>query len=103
MIEIANEQLVPIRDVPKRLPPRSNGRRIHISAVYRWAQRGVRGMKLDTVKIGGTTYTSIEALQRFAGRQLLGPLDQPSTTTTPAARRRQIEAAAKQVRSILGG
>jgi hypothetical protein len=66
MIELAKETLIPIRDVPRRLPPRPNGKRVHISAVYRWTQRGIRGLVLEAVRIGGTTYTSCEALQRFA-------------------------------------
>jgi hypothetical protein len=66
VIDIRNEQLVPLPDVPKILPMRGNGKRIHISAVYRWAQRGIRGTRLEVVRVGGTTYTSREALQRFA-------------------------------------
>jgi hypothetical protein len=29
-------------------------------------QRGIKGVRLDAIRIGGTTYTSREALQRFA-------------------------------------
>lgn len=44
MIEINQEKLIPLSEVPKRLPPRPSGRRVHVSAVYRWVQRGVRGV-----------------------------------------------------------
>ena len=91
MIDVAEETLVPIRDVPKRLPPRPGGRRIHISAVYRWIQRGVRGVRLEAVRIGGTTYTSLEALQRFAEQSSNGQQDPPPSFASTATRRRQRE------------
>lgn len=66
MIRIGDNNLVPLSQVPKLLPVRASGKPVHISAVYRWVQRGVRGTRLETLKVGGTTYTTLEALQRFA-------------------------------------
>ena len=66
MIEIESETLVPLREVSKLLPPRPNGKHVHISAIYRWVQRGIKGVRLEAIRIGGTAYTSREALQRFA-------------------------------------
>ena len=103
MIDVNQEQLVPIRNVPGLLPRRPTGKRVHISAVYRWVQRGVRGVRLESIRIGGTTYTSREALQRFAERH-----DHPSSARreqdrpTPRARRNEIEKAAKAVERQLG-
>lgn len=103
MIDLSTEHLIPIRNVPHRLPPRPTGRRVHISAVYRWIQRGVRGVQLETIRIGGTSYTSIEALQRFADRQSQPAATEPVTPTAVVRRRqREIEAAARQVEEILG-
>ena len=65
MIDMNDENLIALRDVPRMLPKRPTGKRLHISAVYRWRKRGIHGKKLETVTVGGTTYTSIEALQRF--------------------------------------
>ena len=102
MIDLAQEELVAIRDVPKHLPPRPTGKRVHISAVYRWLLRGIRGVRLESLKIGGTTYTSKEALQRFAD-QLTAPAHDPDAIpATTLARKRQIDRAAKQVEEILG-
>lgn len=64
MIDIHEETLVAIPEVP-RLLPRRNGRTIHRSAIYRWILRGCRGVVLESIKVGGLTYTSLEALQRF--------------------------------------
>ena len=66
MIDIDKENLIALHQLPKHLPRRPNGKTLHLSAVYRWCTKGVRGQVLETVRIGGTTYSSTEALQRFA-------------------------------------
>jgi hypothetical protein len=97
VIDIGNEQLVPLHDVPKILPTRGNGKRIHISAIYRWAQRGIRGNRLEVVRVGGTTYTSREALQRFAS-----PPAEPFQAARPnAAREQQIDRALQRLDGFL--
>ena len=102
MIDISTEHLIPISDVPRRLPPRPTGRRVHISAVYRWIQRGVRGTRLESIKIGGTAYTSSEALQRFADGLSATPAAQaPPQPRTTVTRQKQIDQAAKAVDAIL--
>jgi hypothetical protein len=98
VIDIGNEQLLPLNEVPKFLPPRGNGKRVHISAIYRWAQRGIRGTRLEVIRVGGTTYTSREALQRFASP--------PGVQTQPApiesrARQKQIDQAIKSLDEFL--
>jgi hypothetical protein len=103
MIDITQENLIPLREAPRHLPPRPNGKRMHISACYRWVSRGVRGVRLESIRIGGTTYTSKEALQRFGDRLTAGPsrrLD--ADAVTPRSRQRQIEQAAKAVQEKLG-
>ena len=71
MIDISAETLIPLREAPRRLPPRPNGKRVHISACYRWISRGVRGVHLESIKVGGSTYTSLEALQQPAVKELV--------------------------------
>ena len=102
MIDLATEDLIPTLDIPLRLPPRTSGRRIHPSTVYRWIQRGVRGVRLEVIRIGGTTYTSVEALQRFADRQG-APASQVPDPVNPVGRSRQnqIDAASRAAEAIL--
>lgn len=97
MIDIHAEQLVRLSQVPKLLPPNpSSSNKVHIATVYRWVQRGRNGRKLETVKIGGTQYTSFEAIRRFAvaTQQPSAPATPPTPTPTasPAKhqRRRQL-------------
>lgn len=103
MIDTASEALISMRDVPRLLPYRPNGKRLHISAVYRWAQRGVRGVRLEVIRIGGATYTTREALQRFAEHLTWHSEHRewaPNSTTR--TRQRQIENASRWVRGELG-
>lgn len=65
MTKQANEQYIPLTEVPQRIPFRRNGKVIHISTVWRWATRGVRGCRLETWRIGGATCTTQVAIDRF--------------------------------------
>lgn len=38
---------------------------VSVCTVWRWAQRGARGAKLETFAVGGRRYTSREAHERF--------------------------------------
>jgi hypothetical protein len=68
MIDIQNEQVISLTQGTKVLPGRRGGKRPHVATLYRWAQRGHRGVVLETIQIGGTKCTSVEALQRFFNR-----------------------------------
>ena len=103
MIDLAKEKLIRLSDVPELLPPRANGKRVHVSAVYRWVSRGVRGVRLESVTIGGTTYTSLEALQRHADRLSEGRAGEPDVSApSTKTRQHQIDRASQRVNSILG-
>ena len=64
MIVIQNETLIAFKDLPGWCQ-QNLGRRISPSTLHRWRLRGCRGIKLETLLIGGTRTTSEEALQRF--------------------------------------
>lgn len=46
-----------------RLLPKSS--RPSYATWWRWWRRGIRGVHLETVLIGGKRYTTVEAMQRF--------------------------------------
>jgi hypothetical protein len=103
MIDLMQEHLVAVRDIPKLLPPRPNGRPIHLSACYRWMEKGVHGARLESIRIGGTTYTSREALQRFANHQTHQADAPPGERVVPSRPRRPgraTELAAQRAQSI---
>ena len=59
------KDLIAFRDVPSLLPGRRQGRPLCPSTVRLWARKGLRGFKLESVKIGGTTYTTESWLKEF--------------------------------------
>lgn len=63
-IETDTETLLLVGNVPKHLR-KVLGRQLHVSAVYRWSQAGIRGVRLETTCIGGRLATSTQALARF--------------------------------------
>jgi Protein of unknown function (DUF1580) len=68
MIEHETETVLSLTDAAARLPRRRGGKRVNVATLYRWASHGCRGVRLETLQIGGTKCTSLEALQRFFDR-----------------------------------
>jgi hypothetical protein len=65
MFDSTKERPIAIIEAAKKVPNRRGGFGVDACTVWRWATRGVRGVKLETLLIGGIRYTSAEALQRF--------------------------------------
>ena len=85
MIAISVEHLRTLEQAARKRPPGRNNRPTHVSTVYRWISKGVRGVKLEAIRIGGRLYTSDEALQRFAERLTQDPSGQINTVTHQTA------------------
>lgn len=102
MIPIQGETLIPLREVPKHLPARPSAKRVHISACYRWVSTGVRGVVLESLKIGGTTYTSLEAIERFARQLSRHPSDSTNEHRDTPARTRSLNGTAARLEWELG-
>lgn len=94
MIYIQDEEVVSLTDATKHLPMRRAGKRPHVATLYRWAQNGVRGIRLETIQVGGTLCTSLEALQRFFNR-LSG--DDSTPPQTMRTRKREIAKADREL------
>ena len=59
------DELIAFREVPELLPSRRLGRPLCLSTVRIWATRGLRGVRLKSVRIGGIRYTSEAWLRDF--------------------------------------
>jgi hypothetical protein len=68
MIDHQNESVFPMSEAPTKLPRRRGGKKVNVATLYRWSTRGIRGVVLETIQIGGTRCTSAQALQRFFER-----------------------------------
>lgn len=106
MIE-AGDKLIPLRDVPALtwLPSRRRNKRLGqgrlgFGTLWRWATAGVRGVKLETVKVGGCMCTTERALIEFF-RACAIANDEPSRAVrTPGQRERSHQRAEKQVEAV---
>ena len=102
-IDVFSERVISLKEATRLLPKSSRSKKLHVSTVYRWSVGGLKSkdgmvVRLEVVKIGGTTCTSQEALQRFFDR-----LSGNSKVITPPLfserqRLRRIEKAEEELR-----
>lgn len=88
------EEVLSLTDAAKLLPRRRRGKKPHSSTLYRWATVGLRGVTLETLRVGGTLCTSREALQRFfvaLGAQHGKSVPLPTVTSVKSHRRVEME------------
>lgn len=64
MITTQTENLIPFNQVPQHLEKKF-GHKVHIASIYRWVNRGLGGVRLETIKVGSKRFTSVEALDRL--------------------------------------
>ena len=95
MIDPQTENLVSLTDAAKTLPGRPN-----VTTIWRWRNRGVRGVKLETILSGGRRFTSIEALRRFQDQVTAVADGAPVRSETPRQRERAISQAEKQAEQL---
>lgn len=74
------------------------GKRLSLATLHRWRLHGVRGIRLETALIGGSRYTSAEAISRFIAAQNRD--ETPAPQFTPSQRQRMSEAARKELAKI---
>jgi hypothetical protein len=62
-IDALQEELLTLGQAAQHAKP--GDRRLAPSTIWRWYRKGIAGVKLETICIGGIRHTSFEALQRF--------------------------------------
>jgi hypothetical protein len=67
-IDFVVEPAIPLTQATALVPRRRRGRKASVSTLHRWATRGLRGVVLETLQVGGTKCTSAAAMQRFFDR-----------------------------------
>lgn len=67
MIDTSREKLVTLAEAAGLIPFRE-GVPPHYRTVWRWCAKGLRGLRLESVFIGGIRYTTKESIDRFVGR-----------------------------------
>jgi hypothetical protein len=82
---LQEETILTFAEAAKALP-KVNGKRPHAATLWRWARKGIKGVCLETRRVGGRFVTSPEALERFTKSLAEIPLHTPPNTppTAPA-------------------
>jgi hypothetical protein len=57
---MAAEQHIPLNEAASLIPGRP-----HLSTLHRWAERGVGGIKLPTIRVGRRRFTTQGDIDRF--------------------------------------
>ena len=98
MIDVSSETVISLAEAARRLPARRAGKRPHVSCIYRWTVSGCRGVVLESIQVGGTRCTSLEAMQRFCDALTAAADGQAPAPPPPAKRRLEaIEAAERRL------
>ena len=83
---LENETVIPFKEARSGFPGR---KRVALQTLHRWRLHGVRGVKLETVLIGGLRCTSREAISRFISNQ--NRVEQCTPSITPKQKQKQAE------------
>jgi hypothetical protein len=101
-IILAEETVYPLTEIPEHLP-RRRGKKVHKSTVFRW-RNGLRGVRLETIRCGGTLCTSLQAVQRFfdalSARDAEADSGGAPPIRTPAARAKALSAAERAAQAL---
>ena len=60
-MDMQKESLIRISQAAREIPGRP-----HLSTVVRWSLRGIKGVRLEKIVVGGRRFTSREAIQPIA-------------------------------------
>jgi hypothetical protein len=89
VIDTATETVLPFSAAARRVPSIRAGRPVSPATLWRWSANGClardgQRVKLETIRIGGSTCTSLEALERFFRRlsETGNPIDQAAPRQT---------------------
>jgi hypothetical protein len=105
VIDVNREQMVTLSQLARRLPRRRMERPVHPATIHRWRCPGVRGIRLECVRIGGIWHTSLEAYQRWVDRlnaletYKASAVDGPLHSVSEEQHQHDIEAALDQLDS----
>ena len=96
MIDIKYEKPLSFPAIKKLHPAHPS-----LATIWRWSLKGLRGVRLETIKVGGRRYTTLEAIDRFSAR--LTDLQTPDKAGTPKRRYDELSLAARQADHVFGG
>lgn len=91
MLRHDDPELMSLADAAKSLPGS-----VATSTVWRWCHHGLRGVVLDSIRVGGRVYTTPRALQAFC--EMVSHRHKPAITHAPTrAHLARVEAELKRL------
>lgn len=98
-IDIERDPIISLGQLARRLPP-VNGTSTNISTAWRWTRKGIRGIVLETVEVGGKTCTTWQAYLDFS--TAIGKAKRGEPVSTQTARMHKRVRNARQVLEAAG-
>ena len=92
--EISNEQARTFNEAARFLP---GNHRPAYSTWWRWWRKGIRGVRLQTILIGGRRYTTQKFVEDFIAEVTARANGEQFSTRTPRRRAKNIEAAEREL------
>ena len=61
------DELITMKEAAKRLPT-INGKPVHKAAIWRWCRKGIKGISLEHMILGGRYLTTMDAIEIFCNK-----------------------------------
>ncbi|MDZ4784350.1 MAG: DUF1580 domain-containing protein [Planctomycetia bacterium] len=84
-IDVARESVLSFAEAARFVGKLKGTKRVAFQTLFRWATKGCRRIVLDTIFVGGSRCTSVEALQRFFTALTVARAAQALDPSRPAA------------------
>lgn len=91
---------ITLAQAARLIPGREPGRKISIDSIWRWCIRGVRGVRLRSVLIGGRRFTTRQWLLEFIETRSRLSEAEPLTVQLPRTVRQRNKASADASREL---
>jgi Protein of unknown function (DUF1580) len=97
VIDTTLEQPLPVAVLAREVTNREGRRGVNVSTFWRWMLRGVKGVRLESIMVGGIRMSSREALARFFIATTAAANGESAPAVTTIQRQRQIEQAEREL------
>lgn len=88
-IDPLTDELLTLPQAAALFPRRRGGAKVSTSTLWRWYSRGSRGVRLEIARIGGSVYTTRDAIRDFIqARSVAGGAAVPQAPTASTRSKR---------------
>ncbi|MCA9070741.1 MAG: DUF1580 domain-containing protein [Planctomycetaceae bacterium] len=94
-IEVEKQDYLTITEASKRFPGRP-----HISSVWRWILNGSNGIKLETVKVNGRRFKTMERIEKFIEQTTAKADGKPIPKQTKKQKEREHEKTERELKEF---